>query len=473
LSCKIGEKNSDRGLLATQRLKEAFSGVKNVWLVDDRLIGLKGEAARDLLTACGTLDVLRVVPVEGSLSREERTELRVKLGANTITWDRIEGDATCSELEALLEAFSSLPPELAKSRAAAFWMLLRDTLRDRRDSYFQGRYIWGYGQRLWQTIFPATWVRVLRNARWIPDSSGKLFSPLEIYFSEVSEEIRNNGHPFLTEILGFRPEAIKELAAKEGIDLETLNLLKRHKVSAEQLRKFLGETEGQADDDEKDAEADDSSEDDQKEDDSDEREEGQNGENQEDDEKEENGGSGEGGGQGEHGGNGGGRAGGGSGKRKEGSAQGKQFHTYVSVNTDSNPMDDEGLSVEDLRATESAAIDFIIGLEPQLERTPSNNPGFDLYEGESLEFVARYVEVKSKKGAWSGAVALSEEQFRLAEIERERFWLYVVEYAQDQAQRRLHKIQDPAGKSKYFTFDSGWKSVAAESRPNGERRVRE
>ena len=52
------------------------------------------------------------------------------------------------------------------------------------------------------------------------------------------------GIPFLTEILGFRPEAIKELAAEEGIDLKTLNPLKRHKVSAEQLRKCLGETEG-------------------------------------------------------------------------------------------------------------------------------------------------------------------------------------------------------------------------------------
>ena len=103
-----------------------------------------------------------------------------------------------------------------------------------------------------------------------------------------------------------------------------------------------------------------------------------------------------------------------------------------------------------------------------MQRTPTNNPGFDLYEGESLEFVARYVEVKSKKGGWSGAVALSDEQFHLAENEQERFWLYVVEYSQDPTRRQLHKIQDPAGKSKYFTFDSGWKAIAAETQQEPE-----
>lgn len=451
---------------ATQRLKEVFAGVKGVWLVDDRVAGLKGEAARDILTACGTLDVLRVVAIEGSLSSEEMSDLRVRLGANTITWDRIEGDATCSEIEELLRVFPAFDPDQAKSRAGALWLLLRDTLRDRRDSYFQGRYIWGYGQRVWQTAFPATWIRALRNEKWIPNSNGKLHSPCEIYFSDVSEEIRNSGHPFLTEILGFRPEAIKELAEKEGIDLETLNLLKRHKVSAEQLRKFLGET------DETKAEDENASDEDQQDDDSQDDEGKQEKENEED-ENEGDGGSGRGGGQGGRAGNGGGGSGDGSGKKKRDGTQCRQFHTYVAVNTGSDPADDEGLSAEDLKATESAAIDFIVALEPQLERTPVNNPGFDLYEGESLEFVARYVEVKSKSGAWSGAVALSEEQFRLAEIERERFWLYVVEHAQDPAQRRLHKIQDPAGKSKYFTFDSGWKAVAAESASNGDRRIRQ
>jgi hypothetical protein len=50
--------------------------------------------------------------------------------------------------------------------------------------------------------------------------------------SDAHEDIQSAPNPFLAEILGFRPEAIKELAEKEGIDLEALNLLKRHKISA-------------------------------------------------------------------------------------------------------------------------------------------------------------------------------------------------------------------------------------------------
>lgn len=458
---------------STQRLRDVFSGIGSVWLVDDSLPALTGELARQMLTACGTLDVLRVAPIEGILTDDEKRSLRVKRGAEASSSDSIEGDAWCVELDDFLGLLPTLPPEDARRRALAFWLLLRDTLRDRREAYFQLRYSWSYYQNRWEISYPATWVRTLQSRNWIPDDAGQLRRPSELCFSQVATEIREVPSPFLAEILGFRPEAMKELAEKEGIDLEMLNLLKRHKVSADQLRKFLGESgtddqEDASDDDETaagDGDADDQ-EGDSSSDGDDEQNEGDSGEGGEDDEE----GSGKGRNEyGQGGGHGGSGSGGGSRKRTPNGAQGRQFHTYVSVNANSDPTDDEGLSADDLKATESAAIDFIVSLEPHLERTPTNNPGFDLYEGESLEFVVRYVEVKSKKGSWNNAVALSEEQFRLAEIERERFWLYVVENAQNPAQRRLHKIQDPVGKSKYFTFDSGWKAIATASNFDGER----
>lgn len=36
------------------------------------------------------------------------------------------------------------------------------------------------------------------------------------------------------------------------------------------------------------------------------------------------------------------------------------------------------------------------------------------------------------------------------------YWLYVVENVQDPENIRVVRIQDPAGKTRYFTFDSGW-----------------
>ena len=87
------------------------------------------------------------------------------------------------------------------------------------------------------------------------------------------------------------------------------------------------------------------------------------------------------------------------------------------------------------------------------------------FRSADLTHATRYVEVKSRSGPWSGPVALSREQFLKAQSEGDRFWLYVVEHTRDPAATRLHRIQDPAGKSRHFTFDPGW-SALAELGPN-------
>ena len=73
--------------------------------------------------------------------------------------------------------------------------------------------------------------------------------------------------------------------------------------------------------------------------------------------------------------------------------------------------------------------------------------------------------LKAIKGEWNRPVAMSETQFQLADTERERFSLYVVEYAGDASKRKLHRVNDPAGIAKYFCFDSGWSEVAKHQNP--------
>jgi hypothetical protein len=124
------------------------------------------------------------------------------------------------------------------------------------------------------------------------------------------------------------------------------------------------------------------------------------------------------------------------------------------------PLDDDDLTEDERRRIETAAISHIIELEPTLQKTPTNNPGFDLFEGEAIESPVRFVEVKAKRGRWSGPVALSDEQFRLASVECERYWLYVVEFAEEPDKRQVIRIKDPAGTARYFTYDAGWKHLA-------------
>lgn len=437
---------------ATQRLRAVFDGVRGVYLVDDSVAGLRGEPMRNLLQACGALDVLRSSPCDSELTREERQALRIKQGNEVHTWDRISEESDCLDVAALLKLLPKLYRDPAENRSIEFWLLLRDTLRERREAYFQARYEWSYSQRSWGCHFPSAWVRRLRRAAWIADATGVLRKPEEVCFSEVHQSIRDASSPFLLEILGFRPEAIKELAEKEGIDLEALSLLKRHNVSAEQLRRLLGESGEQMD----------STTDDESERESGSPESRITEEEVDSEERNDVDGQGEPSDRSQAGTTDGSRygsSGGASGRKSQGTPR-AEFHTYVGTNTHSEPDDDEDLSEDLRRQIEAAAIAHILQVEPTLQGTPTNNPGFDLFEGEALEFPVRFVEVKSKRGAWSGVVALSDEQFHLADIERERYWLYVVEFAEQPDKRHVHRIQDPAGKARHFTYDSGWKALA-------------
>ncbi|MGH8104506.1 MAG: DUF3883 domain-containing protein, partial [bacterium] len=137
-----------------------------------------------------------------------------------------------------------------------------------------------------------------------------------------------------------------------------------------------------------------------------------------------------------------------------------EFVSYVRVSSDEDAEDTEGLSHDARMDVERIAIELILTNEPGLKKTAINNPGFDLYEGDAIEKPTRFVEVKSKRGPWSGPVALSVTQFRKAQTEGQNYWLYVVENVETPAATKIHKINDPAGKAQHYTFDNGWASIA-------------
>jgi len=109
---------------------------------------------------------------------------------------------------------------------------------------------------------------------------------------------------------------------------------------------------------------------------------------------------------------------------------------------------------------ESKAIDLILLKELRWERTPTHNPGYDLYEPDGNDAPIRWCEVKAMTGTMEQRpVGLSHAQFKHAQEYGECYWLYVVEHAgADDA--RVLRIQDPAGKARTFTFDHGWIAVA-------------
>ena len=141
---------------------------------------------------------------------------------------------------------------------------------------------------------------------------------------------------------------------------------------------------------------------------------------------------------------------------------GREFVSYIAVSpAEDDDSETAGLSRQERMNLEDYAIELIIGLEPELRRTPMNNPGFDLMElgpdGEPI----RWVEVKAMRGTLRDRpVGLSRTQFEWAQKHESQFWLYVVERAGTPEHAQVVRIQDPAGKARTFTFDHGWVVVA-------------
>ena len=89
-----------------------------------------------------------------------------------------------------------------------------------------------------------------------------------------------------------------------------------------------------------------------------------------------------------------------------------------------------------------------------------NNPGFDIH-AIAHDGTEEFIEVKGQSAAWTEeGVALTPTELTAAQHKGEKYWLCVVEHAQDEKRRHLYLLQNPYGLTQQFRFDSGWKSAA-------------
>jgi hypothetical protein len=137
-----------------------------------------------------------------------------------------------------------------------------------------------------------------------------------------------------------------------------------------------------------------------------------------------------------------------------------RFVSYVGVHPDGEEAHPEGLDQQARMVLEAKAIEFILSREPAWRRTPSNNPGYDLYQADEGGNTTQWCEVKAMTGGLDDhPVGLSRTQFDCAREHGAVYWLYVVEHVGTDAPRVI-RIQDPAGKARTFTFGHGWIDVA-------------
>ncbi|MCL1861880.1 MAG: DUF3883 domain-containing protein [Proteobacteria bacterium] len=459
--------------ISTVRLKQLFAGVPGVLIVDDEYDCLRGEDVRNLLEACDALRHLRPVKVtiQGAWGNKWLEELRKKNGYEQTSYrnDQAE-DWELQGFDALIDMLPKLSPEERTERARLIWESLGE-LEDRRGrGIFDGLYTWTHHGKH-QEPFPSAFIRDLNETPWVPDANGELVLPRFVVFESLGWSYNS----FLLEKIIFKPPVRDQLAKEAGLEPGLIDLLLKFGFTrVADLKSMLSklgindpppedETEPGAEPEGTDDFGDDvyDAARDLYGDDMPDIPPGKPDPYGGDYAPGSAGRSGQGKG-GAHGSSSGhSDRSGGRGERSHGLTGERQFLSYIGVHSGDEEPDPDGLDHENRMQVEEHAIALILKQEPNLQRTPAGNHGYDLFEVGSNGKKTRLVEVKSKTGAWKDrAVALSRKQFGHALKHREAFWLYVVEYATEPSKAHVYRIKNPAALARFFTFDSGWGQIA-------------
>ena len=146
--------------------------------------------------------------------------------------------------------------------------------------------------------------------------------------------------------------------------------------------------------------------------------------------------------------------------------QREQLRSYLQPEGETgSTRERDGLSDEQRRKIDAAAVDTVVAYEKRVgrapERMPHENEGFDVRSA-AADGSLRYIEVKGTSPQWDKqGVALSSRQFQEARTRTDEFWLYVVEVGKPGADPI--RIQDPANRVRQYFLDSGWR-IADEER---------
>lgn len=195
--------------LAAARLKELFSGIHDICIVDDSYDCLRGEEVRDLLEACGATRYIYPTDAKSNLSATEKYELRRDAGYVNATYDISIEDYNLAGLDFLLRQFSTLDNAAKAKKAELLWEALIELLDRRGQRVFSGTYRWQcFSVR--SASFDSFFIRKLNDTAWIPDSNGTLQPPSFFLF----ETLGWRANPFLQSKIKFKNPIVEELASR-------------------------------------------------------------------------------------------------------------------------------------------------------------------------------------------------------------------------------------------------------------------
>lgn len=148
------------------------------------------------------------------------------------------------------------------------------------------------------------------------------------------------------------------------------------------------------------------------------------------------------------------------------------LRSYVSNTNPDEDRETDPVQAERREKVNRSGMDKVLAYEVSRQRHPREmpplHPGYDVESDNDQGHVERYVEVKSLSGDWEGPHAgMTDTQFEKNQEIGNRYWLYVVERA-EQPDYRIWRIQNPAEQVTKFMYDDGWKGMAEEDETTAE-----
>ncbi|MCY4305134.1 MAG: hypothetical protein OXC62_10230 [Aestuariivita sp.] len=360
---------------------------------------------------------LRCIEIECNLSNQQLQEIWKDAGLEKATYQQTLKYKTILGLDALLNTLETMNETDAAIRAKILREAFCDLYEYRKSSAFETSYVWSYHTEKKKAQFEAHFVRTLRRRQWIPNSLDHLSTPEEVIFETIGWQ----PHHDLESKIGFRRTEYVQLAQKMGFTPDLLYELRKFGIkNIPTLRKGLkvrtenkpkvGDTRSTMN----------------------------------------------------------------YGINELGTIQGHshhslnydghqqssrttfgQFISYIRVKPDKQDTDPDHLEYEDKMWLEDQAIHLILKCESGWQRTPPNNPEFDLYRGPTLHTVTDWCKVEPMTRTFTDRpVAISQAQFKWAWKKGKNFWLYVVEKAETDTPK-IVRIQNLAHRARNFTFDEG------------------
>ena len=167
-------------------------------------------------------------------TREEKRQLR---RGDSSTREEEINDWNLLGLDALLEQLPLLSGDQQRERAELLWNSLIELVHRGRHECFHGTYKYHYYS--WQgRAFPSRFVKRLNLAPWIPNEDGNLRLPGSVSFADLGWEADEY---LLSQIEFMQPRSpvVASLAREVGVEPETLDLIREHRITPERLREWL------------------------------------------------------------------------------------------------------------------------------------------------------------------------------------------------------------------------------------------